>query len=68
MLLLLRYRFDEMVEDGKTFSAEDLKNAFQGIASVQMTLLRLYRIHNEEFALRVGVNRAKHSYELYMQY
>ena len=65
MLLLLRYRFEEMVEEGKTFSAEDLKNAFQGIASVQMTLLRLYRIHNEEFALRVGVNRSDSSYYQY---
>ena len=65
MLLLIRYRFDELVEAGKKFCAEDLKNAFQGIASVQMTLLRLYKIHNEEFAQRVGVNRAESSYYQY---
>jgi hypothetical protein len=38
LLLLLRYRFNEFLEDGHKFSAEDLKNAFQGIAAVQMTL------------------------------
>ena len=65
MLLLIRYRFDELVEDDRKFTAEDLKNAFQGIASVQMTLLRLFRIHNEDFALRVGVNRAVSSYYQY---
>jgi len=65
MLLLLRYRFNELVEDGRMFSAEDLKNSFQGIAAVQMTLLKLFRSHNEELASCVGVNRSKNTYLQY---
>ena len=65
LLLLLRYRFNEFLEDGQKFSAEDLKNAFQGIAAVQMTLLKLFKSHNEELALCVGVNRTQNTYLLY---
>jgi integrase len=56
-LLLLRQRFNELYEINDDVSALDLKNAFQGIASAQATLLGLFREHNEEYALRVGVNR-----------
>ena len=65
LLLLLRYRFNEFLEDGQKFSAEDLKNAFQGIAAVQMTLLKLFKSHNEELALCVGVNRTQNTYLIY---
>lgn len=59
LLLLLRSRFNELRDLSETVSAEDVKNAFQGIAAAQVTLLKLFREHNEEYALRVGVNRAQ---------
>ncbi|MFT4224142.1 phage integrase SAM-like domain-containing protein, partial [Dysgonomonas sp.] len=56
-LLLIRRRFDELCDTGDSFTALDVKNAFQGIASAQATLLGLFTGHNQEYALRVGVNR-----------
>lgn len=61
MLLLLRSRFNELTDAYKTVTALDVKNAFQGIASEQATLLSFFKEHNDEFALRVGVNRAYHT-------
>lgn len=57
MLLLLRSRFNELTDAHKTVTALDVKNAFQGIASEQATLLSFFKEHNDEFALRVGVNQ-----------
>lgn len=65
LLLLLRARFNELYDLGDKFTALDVKNAFQGIAAAQTTLLGLYREHNEEYALRVGVNRAVSTYYQY---
>ncbi len=38
-------------------SAREVKNAFQGIASEQETLVKYYEAHNEHFLKSVGVNR-----------
>lgn len=65
LLLLLLSRFNELKDLNETVLAEDVKNAFQGIASAQMTLLKLLAEHNEEYALRVGVNRAVNTYYQY---
>lgn len=65
LLLLLRTRFNELYDFGDKFTALDVKNAFQGIAAAQTTLLSLYREHNEEYALRVGVNRSASTYYQY---
>ena len=46
-------------------TAEEIKNTFQGIATAQATLLGLFREHNEEYALRVGVNRKENSFYQY---
>ncbi len=48
MLLLLLVRFNELNDLSETVSASDVKNAFQGIASAQATLLKLFREHNHE--------------------
>jgi len=40
-------------------TAVEVKNAFQGIASSQETLLKLFREHNEEYEKRIGVNRSR---------
>jgi site-specific recombinase XerD len=38
-------------------TATEVKNAFQGIASTQETLVKYFVRHNEEFQKRVGINR-----------
>lgn len=63
--LLLLSRFNELKEANRSVSAQDVKNAFQGIASAQVTLLGLFREHNDEYALRVGVNRVESSFYQY---
>ena len=46
-------------------SAGDVKNAFQGIASEQDTLVKYYEAHNEQFLKSVGVNRCMDTYKRY---
>lgn len=46
-------------------SAGEVKNAFQGIASQQDTLVKYYEAHNEEFLRKVGVNRCMETYKRY---
>ncbi|MDD3063823.1 MAG: site-specific integrase [Massilibacteroides sp.] len=46
-------------------SAADVKNAFQGIASEQDTLVKYYEAHNEQFLKNVGVNRCMETYKRY---
>ena len=65
LLLLLLTRFNELSELNEIVSAVDVKNTFQGIASSQATLLKHFEEHNEQYALRVGVNRAVNSYYQY---
>lgn len=65
LLLLLRQRFNELDDLNTSVSAPDVKNAFQGIASAQATILRVFREHNDEYALRVGVNRTESTYYHY---
>ena len=42
-----------------------MKNAYQGLAESQDTIMKLFAEHNEEYALRVGVNRSATSYYHY---
>lgn len=50
---------------GNIVSATEVKNAFQGIASTQETLVRYFNRHNQEFRKRVGVNRELSTAEQY---
>ena len=65
-LLLLRQRFNELKDIKEIVSAEGVKNAYQGQAESQDTIMKLFAEHNEEYALRVGVNRAVDTYYQYM--
>ena len=65
LLLLLLARFNELSELSERVSAHDVKNSFQGIAASQATLLKHFEEHNEQYALRVGVNRAVSTYYQY---
>lgn len=49
--------YRKLQETKSTVTANEVKNAFQGIASQQETLIRYFARHNEEFKKRVGVNR-----------
>lgn len=46
--------------------ALDVKNAFQGIASEQDTLVSYFETHNENFKKSVGVNRAEGTYKRFL--
>jgi integrase len=47
-------------------TAELVKNALNGIAQKPLTLMKLFAEHNEEFRQRVGVDRGKEMYEVYL--
>ncbi|KAA6331065.1 Tyrosine recombinase XerC, partial [termite gut metagenome] len=46
-------------------TATEVKNAFQGIASTQETLVNYFVRHNKEFSKRVGINREASTAEQY---
>ena len=48
-------------------TAELVKNAVKGIGQKPVTLLALFREHNEEFKKRVGVDRIKETYDCYQR-
>ena len=58
-------KYKEIISLRGTTTANEVKNAYQGIARAQETLLKVFREHNEAFEKRVGVNRAKKTYENY---
>ena len=49
------------------FTAELVKNAVKGIGQKPVTLLALFREHNEEFKKRIGVDRIKETYDSYQR-
>lgn len=57
--------YRKLQETKSTVTANDVKNAFQGIASQQETLIRYFERHNQEFAKRVGINREPSTCEQY---
>lgn len=48
-------------------TAELVKNAVMGIGQKPLTLLALFRDHNEEFKKRIGVDRIKESHDSYQR-
>ena len=48
-------------------TAELVKNAVKGIGQKPLTLLALFREHNEEFRKRVGIDRTKETYKCYVR-
>ncbi|GHU13871.1 tyrosine recombinase [Betaproteobacteria bacterium] len=57
--------YNRMVRDDAYVTAESVKNALNGVGRKATHLIELFHEHNEEFKLRVGVNRVQASYELY---
>ncbi len=48
-------------------TAEQVKNAVMGVGQKPLTLLALFREHNEEFKKRVGIDRIKETYDSYLR-
>ena len=48
-------------------TAELVKNAVKGIGQKPLTLLTLFREHNEEFKKRVGIDRIQETYDSYLR-
>jgi site-specific recombinase XerD len=61
----IRSHYSRMVLEDAYVTAENVKNALNGIGKKATNLLELFREHNEEFKLRVGVNRVFGTYEQY---
>lgn len=57
----VNYHYQEIVAVKEKATAEQVKNAFLGIASEQETLVKYFKNHNTNFAKRVGVNRSAHT-------
>lgn len=57
--------YRDLLAKEENVSATDVKNAFQGIASEQDTLVKYYEAHNEHFLKSVGVNRCMETYKRY---
>jgi len=64
--LLIHSRHDELLKRTGKATAREVKNAFQGIATTQKTLLALFDEVMREFRSRVGIDRAKSSYLQYV--
>ena len=47
-------------------TAELVKNALKGIAQKPLTLLKLFKEHNDEFEKRIGVDRKKEAHAQYV--
>ena len=58
--------YQELSLKNKNVSALEAKNAFQGIASEQDTLVKYFEAHNEKFLQNVGINRAEGTYKRFL--
>lgn len=47
--------FQKLIQLNGSTTANQVKNAFQSVASAQHTLVKYYQNHNQEFFKRVGV-------------
>jgi len=60
--LLIHSHYKDILERTGTVTAIQVKNAFQGIATTQKTLLVLFREMMQDFQLRIGIDRAASTY------
>lgn len=56
LLLAVNGAYDALIQRKQPFTAEDVKNQFQGSVNTQMTLLKLFDRHIEEVKARVGID------------
>ena len=58
--------YKELSSRKENISVQDVKNAFQGIASRQDTLVKYFEVHNENYKKNVGINRAEGTYKRFL--
>lgn len=58
LLLSINEAYNSLLERKQPFTAEAVKDLFQGSVETQMTLLKLFDRHNEEMKARIGIDRA----------
>ncbi|CAK7063966.1 MAG: hypothetical protein PETM_02771 [Petrimonas sp.] len=58
LLLAVNEAYHALIEHKQAFTAEDVKNQFQGSVDTQMTLLRLFDRLTDELKARIGIDRA----------
>lgn len=63
--LTIHAHYTDILKRTGTVTAVDIKNAFQGIASAQITLLSLFEEMMKDFKARIGIDRAESTYEQY---
>jgi integrase len=63
--LLIHSHYKDILERTGTVTALDVKNAFQGIATTQKTLLALFDEMMQEFHSRIGIDRTASTYRGY---
>lgn len=63
--LLIHSHYKEILQRTGKITAVEVKNAFQGIATAQKTLLVLFKEMAEEFRLRIGIDRSANTYPKY---
>ncbi len=63
--LSIHSRCKELLAKKEEISAEEVKNAFQGIASEQETLIGYCNRYNHQLAARIGINITLESYKRY---
>lgn len=63
--LLIHSHYKEILHRTGKVSATEVKNAFQGIATAQKTLLVHFKDMAEEFRQRIGIDRSANTYPKY---
>ncbi len=58
--------YKELLSRKDNISARDVKNAFQGIASEQDTLIKYFEAHNEAYEKTVGIKHAVGTYKRFL--
>jgi site-specific recombinase XerD len=61
---LIHTRYAELCARQKVVTADEVKNAIQGIGSAEVLFLAHFRQMNEAFALRVGVDKSESAYKI----
>ena len=64
--LSIHTHYRRILERTGTVTAQEVKNAFQGIATAQKTLLTLFDEMMQDFQTRIGIDRSQATYHKYV--
>jgi len=66
LLLAVNSAYGSLLDKKQRFTAEDVKNRFQGSIETQMTLLKLFDRITDELKMRIGIDRAASTLSTYI--